>query len=246
MKDDARRTRIELPLLQLVPNLVTLAAVVAGITSIRFSLQGDYEMAAVLIIVAGILDALDGRLARLLGSESAFGAELDSLGDFVSFGVAPAILIHAWALQDARSAGWIAALVYALCCMMRLARFNLGARGDPPDTDKRFFTGVPSPAGALLVMLPLFVSLLLDGAPPPPWPLVAGYAVLVGLLMISRVPTWSLKAITIYADHARYVMVGFAALSAALLTYPWATLIAFDVIYLGAVLVLAARRKTIF
>ena len=147
-----RSQKTELPLFQLVPNLITLAAICAGLTAIRFAFQGSIEYAVALIVLAAVLDGIDGRLARALKSESELGAELDSLADFLNFGVAPALTLYAWTLSEPRGAGWIAVLVYAICCVMRLARFNV-SRSETTG-DSAYFEGFPSPAGAMLVMLP--------------------------------------------------------------------------------------------
>lgn len=194
-KRGGSRIRPTVPFRVMVPNLVTSLALCAGLTSIRLAMEGRYELAVWAILVAAILDAIDGRVARLLKSTSNFGAQLDSLADFVNFGVAPALLIYVWLLQDgARSIGWIACLVYAICAALRLARFNAALEGEPqPDWQKDYFVGVPSPAGALTVLFPL--SLAKSGltiiADLPL--LVAAYTILIGLLMVSRLPTYSGK-----------------------------------------------------
>ncbi|MGR3571873.1 CDP-diacylglycerol--serine O-phosphatidyltransferase [Brevirhabdus sp.] len=231
-----RRLRGEQPIINLLPNLLTIGAICAGLTSIRLSFHGDFERAVLLILVAAILDGFDGRLARLLKCESAIGAELDSLADFVNFGIAPSMMIYVWALQDLRQAGWISVLIYAVCCVIRLARFNVGIKAEVRD-DGKFFVGIPSPAGAMLVLFPMFVSFLLfDGAPTIPSSLIALYIVTVGLLMISRIPIWSFKVMTISRDRVKFLIVGFVILLAALLIYPWATLVFLDLVYVTGVL----------
>lgn len=223
----ARRPRMkakrELPLLHLLPNFLTVGAICAGLTAVRFAFQEQYEISVALIALAAALDGLDGRLARLLKSESALGAELDSLADFVNFGVAPGLILYLWALQETRSEGWIAVLIYAVCCVMRLARFNVGLKDEECKSGQSFFMGVPAPAGALLVMMPLYISKLAGGILIAP-AFVGFHLVIVGLLMISRLPTPSLKSATIYAENVKFVVVAFVGLVAALLTYPWATL----------------------
>ncbi len=227
----------ELNLVQLLPNLMTIAAMCSGLTGIRFATTGQFGAAVGMILVAALLDGLDGRVARLLHSESEIGAELDSLVDFVNFGVAPGLIIYLWGLHGVQSGGWIATLVYATCCLLRLARFNIGNRvqsdkeaaGDSQAAD---FTGVPSPAGAMLAMLPIYVSFIMpQSAQMPSWAL-AVYLVLIGGLMISRIPTPSFKSVTVYADNVRFVVVGFVALVAALLTFPWQTMVAVAVGYI--------------
>ncbi len=238
-----RKPRSELPLVQLIPNLVTLGAICAGLTAIRFAVEGRFQMAVALIVLAAVLDGIDGYLARMLKSESAIGAELDSLGDFLNFGAAPALIVYFWALHDGGGTGWIMVLVYAICCVVRLARFNVGSRSEAAG-DNRFFTGVPAPAGALLALLPMFVTFMVPQPISLPPEVIGPYLVFVGTLMISRLPTFAFKSVTIYADYARYVLVACIALVAALVTYPWALLTAFDVIYLVGIVVAArAARK---
>lgn len=242
-----RVRRGELSFLNLLPNLMTVGAICAGMTAIRFMVAGRAEMAVALIGVAVVLDGLDGRVARLLRSESQIGAELDSLADFLNFGVAPGFMMYFWALSEERSFGWIAVLVYAVCCVLRLARFNVHSRGGTlagaaPDG---YFTGVPAPAGGLLVMLPIFLGFAFPDAAPLPGVLTAGWMILVGGLMISRLPTFSLKAVSIRPEHARFALVGFVAVVAALLTYPWTTLVILDLAYLTSLVVSwrAVRRS---
>lgn len=234
MADGGGDRRRELPLLQLLPNFVTFGAICAGLTSMRMAMQGSFDLAVALILLAALLDGIDGRIARLLGSESALGAELDSLADFVNFGVAPGILLYLWGLQDARGAGWIAVLVFAICCVLRLARFNIGSRAPEQPGGADAFLGVPSPAGALVALLPLYLGqLLAETGGRLPAGAVAAWMVLVGLAMISRVPTPSLKSARIYAENAPFVLVGFVILVAALATYPWATLSALGLGYVA-------------
>ncbi|MCV2868377.1 CDP-diacylglycerol--serine O-phosphatidyltransferase [Defluviimonas sp. WL0002] len=238
-----RSQKTELPFFQLFPNLVTLAAICAGLTAIRFAFQGRIEFAVWLIVLAGVLDAIDGRLARALKSESDLGAELDSLADFLNFGVAPALTLYAWTLAEPRGAGWIAVLIYAICCVMRLARFNVGIKS-PDGGDKGFFTGVPAPAGALLVLFPIFATKSVEGWPVIPREAISFYMILVGGLMISRLPTFSLKTVKVRADHARYILVAVVAALAALVTYPWVTLFVADILYmLGLVVAFVQWRR---
>lgn len=232
----------ELLLLKLLPNLVSIMALCSGLTAIRYAIAGNFTLAVLLIGVAAALDGLDGRLARMLKSESAIGAELDSLCDFVNFGVTPALVLYLWGLRPETSLGWIAVLVYVVCCMLRLARFNVGSKVALGEAaEKTVFIGVPSPAGALLVLSPLYLSFATDMAVHVPPVVVAAWMVAIGALMISRVRTPSLKRITIATDHARYVLVGAVVLVAAVLTYPWVTLLTLCLAYLVGVLILALR-----
>jgi CDP-diacylglycerol--serine O-phosphatidyltransferase len=231
----------ELLLLKLLPNVVSILALCAGLTALRFAIAGNFAMAILMIGTAAALDGLDGRLARMLKSESAIGAELDSLCDFVNFGVTPALVLYLWSLRAETSLGWIAVLVYAVCCMLRLARFNVGNRAAGEAAEKTVFIGVPSPAGAMLALVPMYLAFALGGAVALPPVVVATWMVAVGALMISRVRTPSLKRITIATDHVRYALVGMVVLVAALLTYPWVTLLALSLAYLAGILWLFLR-----
>ena len=193
-KRGSSRARHTVPFRVMVPNVVTLLALCAGLTSIPLSMQGSFGWAVWAILVAAILDGIDGRVARLLKSTSNFGAQLDSLADFVNFGVAPALLLYIWKLNGIGPIGWIAAMVYAICCALRLARFNAAMDGEPqPDWQKDYFVGVPAPAGALIVLFPLYLARTgIAGVADVPL-IVAAYAVLIGLLMVSRLPTYSGK-----------------------------------------------------
>lgn len=226
----------QLHLLKLLPNLVSILALCAGLTAIRLAISGRIAEAVFLIALAAALDGLDGRLARMLKSESAIGAELDSLCDFVNFGVVPGLVLYLWGLRSEIEIGWIAVLIYAVCCMLRLARFNVGSRSAAP-AEKTAFIGVPSPAGALLALMPVYVSHVADFRLPAL--VVAAWMVAVGALMISRLRTPSLKRMTIAASWARYALVLAVAGVAALITYPWATMLVLSLTYLGAILSLA-------
>ncbi|MFZ1468837.1 MAG: CDP-diacylglycerol--serine O-phosphatidyltransferase [Paracoccaceae bacterium] len=226
----------QLHLVRLLPNLISILALCAGLTAIRFAFAGNISLAVFLIALAAALDGLDGRLARMLKSESAIGAELDSLCDFVNFGVVPGLVLYLWGLRSETNMGWIAVLVYAVCCMLRLARFNVGSRSAAP-AEKTAFIGVPSPAGAMLALLPIYLSHVADFDLPAM--IVALWMVAVGGLMISNLRTPSLKRVTVAASLARYVLVAAAAVVAALITYPWATLLVLSLAYLAAILTLA-------
>ena len=180
---------------RLIPNVLTLAALCSGLTAIRFGLQGEMKLAVIAILVASVLDALDGRVARRLGVTSRFGAELDSLSDFLCFGVTPALVLYMSSLKDAGALGWVVTLMFPMCSALRLARFNTALVSDtpPPAWTGSYFTGVPAPAGALLALIPLTVSFEIEAAWPR-HPLVVGTVlVVVGGLMVSRLPTFSFK-----------------------------------------------------
>jgi len=238
--DLARRARLrpmpQIPIRRLLPNLVTIVALCAGLTSMRMAVEGKFEIAVYCILFAALLDAVDGRVARLLRATSSFGAQLDSLTDFVNFGVAPAILLFAWSLTDLGSIGWVGAIVFAICCALRLARFNAALDApDKPAWHGGYFTGVPAPAGAITAMLPLYVEFL--GAPHGFWtaPVVLAYMIVVGLLMISRWPTWSGKKIgaRVPRDMVLPLFVGFAIAAALLVSFPWLVLTIITLGYLG-------------
>lgn len=222
--------------IQLIPNMLTIAAICAGMSAIRFGVQGRYELAVQLILAACILDGLDGRIARLLRSDSKMGAELDSLADFVNFGVAPPLVIYFWALQDMRSAAWISVLIFTICTVLRLARFNVSSKAEDKHRQSAFFVGVPSPAGALLVMLPMFVSFAFADAPLIPDVIICCYMVVIGLAMISQIPTWSFKTGRISRENVKFFLLGFAFLGAAVLTYTWITLAALCLGYIAMVI----------
>jgi CDP-diacylglycerol--serine O-phosphatidyltransferase len=238
MPKNGLKSERELPLLALLPNLMTVGAICAGLTAIRFAFQGNFEVAVQLILLACVLDGLDGRVARMMKSESELGAELDSLADFVNFGVAPALMLYAWALQDLKGAGWIAVLFFAICCVLRLARFNVDSKSkdESEEENSEFFTGVPAPAGALLVLLPMFLSFLYFENLQSKSGLIAVYMGLIGLLLVSKIPTYSFKTTTVHPKRITFIMIGFAVLVAMLLTYPWSSLVAIDLIYFGIIL----------
>ncbi|KMK68651.1 CDP-diacylglycerol--serine O-phosphatidyltransferase [Puniceibacterium sp. IMCC21224] len=230
-----RKPRSEYALIQLLPNMLTVAAICAGLTAIRFGVQGNYLNAVQLILLSCVLDGIDGRLARILRADSAMGAELDSLADFLNFGVAPPLLIYYWALQDAPRLGWLSVLVFAVCCVVRLARFNVSTHaGDPKDV-AAYFTGVPSPAGAMLVMLPMYLSFAFDDAQLLPDLVLCLYMAGIGLLLISRIPTWSFKTTKVSRENVKYFLVAFAFVAAALMNYAWLTLIALCLGYVATV-----------
>lgn len=224
------------PLRTIIPNAITMLALGAGATGVRFAIAGDFERAAAAIVVAAVLDGLDGRVARLLRGTTRFGAELDSLSDVTAFGVAPALILYLWALQDAGRFGWVVALALALCCALRLARFNAALDGEEtPRKRLGFLTGVPAPAGAGLALSPLFLSLALDGpldSSPQLRGAVAAAAVLLAAgLMVSTLPTWSSTSLRVPA-HARVPVLASVGLAAAFLALaPWATLSVLALLY---------------
>jgi CDP-diacylglycerol--serine O-phosphatidyltransferase len=228
--------KADIPLIHLLPNMLTIAAICAGLSAIRFGVYGDFERAVILILAACVLDGLDGRLARLLKCSSPVGAELDSLADFLNFGVAPPVVIYFWALQDMRSFGWLTAMIFAVCCALRLARFNVAAKSDRTDDDGSYFVGVPAPAGALLAMVPMYVSFGFFNSPLLPDALIALFLLFTGFLLVSTIPTWSFKSTKISRGNVIYVLVAFAIVGTAVLTYPWITLLGMCIAYAAVVL----------
>jgi len=225
-----------IPVRAILPNLVTLLALCLGLTAIRMTFEGRYEAAIAAVVLAAVLDAVDGRMARALRSTSRFGAELDSLTDFVNFGVAPAIMVYGWILDEIRSIGWLAALTFAICAALRLARFNVMLLGERPAWQSAFFMGVPAPAAAITVLLPLYLSELgIHFAPWAAW-IVLVYAVAIGLLMVSRLPTFSAKTIgtRVRRDLVLPILVLSVVLVGLLVSYPFAVLAAGTLAYLAA------------
>ena len=227
-----------IPVRMMVPNFFTLLGLCAGLTSIRMSIEGRYDFALAAIVFAALLDGLDGRIARLLKASSRFGAELDSLADFVNFGVAPAIMIFTWGLGEHRSLGWIAVMLFALASALRLARFNTLIDDDRPKWQSDFFMGVPTPAAAILVLLPIYLAHLgLDlRASPILLNLVLAYVMLIGLMMVSIIPTYSGKLLgeRIGREWVLPLFILSMLAVACLLTYPYATLSIVSVTYLAA------------
>lgn len=221
------------PLRRIVPNAVTLLALCLGLTAFRQGLAGNFQLAVLCIVLAGFLDAFDGRLARLLKAESPLGAQLDSLSDFVNFGIAPVLLVYLWALQSTGRIGWAVILIYSVCCALRLARFNVDMEeADRPAWKSMFFSGVPSPSAGGLVMLPMYLQIggLIDTSSATHF--ILANTLLVGALMVSNLPTFSGKGIsTIRRDLVLPFMlfVGFTAVM--LFTFPWLTLTAMCVAY---------------
>ena len=216
----------------LLPNILTLAGVCLGISSIKFSIDGNFSLAVTLILFAAILDALDGRIARLIKGTSEFGKELDSLTDFVSFGIAPVFILYFWELSNYGKLGWAITLIFSVCCVLRLARFNLTKVDTAEDWKNNFFEGVPSPAGGLLILMPLIYELTdlnigLDIKKFTPY-----FTVLIAILLVSKIPTLSLKKISISPKATVFLLLGIGIVFIALLFYTLKTLLIFGIIYL--------------
>jgi CDP-diacylglycerol---serine O-phosphatidyltransferase len=232
-----RRRRFKaIPVRTLLPNLITLLALCAGLTAIRVAVENRLELALAAIVLAVLLDGIDGRVARMLKGTSRFGAELDSLADFVNFGVAPALILYFWGLAELKSAGWIAALVFAICAALRLARFNVMI-DDPskPTWAGNFFTGIPAPAGAVTVLLPIYLNFLgVSNGLITVW-VTFFYTVAIALLMVSKLPVFSGKRVgkRVPPDMVLPVFVLVVFFFALLISYPWQVLTVGSLIYLA-------------
>jgi CDP-diacylglycerol--serine O-phosphatidyltransferase len=231
-----RRRFRAIPVRTLVPNLITLLALCAGLTGIRLAIEGKLEWALAAIVFAALLDGIDGRIARMLKGTSRFGAELDSLADFFNFGVAPALILYLWGLHELGNVGWIAAMVFAICASLRLARFNVMI-DDPnrPAWAANFFVGMPAPAGAITVLLPIYVHFL--GMPRLFFvaPVTLLYTLFIAFLMVSRLPVYSGKKLgkRVSPEMVLPVFVVVVLFVALLVSYPWAVLTVGTVAYLA-------------
>jgi CDP-diacylglycerol--serine O-phosphatidyltransferase len=233
---DPRRRRFRpIPVRMLVPNVITLLAICAGLTAIRLSTEDRMGLAVGLIVFAAVLDGIDGRVARMIKGQSKFGAELDSLADFVNFGVAPGLILYFWQLHELHNGGWIAAMVFAISGGLRLARFN-ASMDDPnkPAFATNYFTGVPAPAGAITVLLPIYLGFL--GVSHPPAALTAFYTLVIAFLMVSRLPVFSGKTVRmrVAPEFVLPLFVSVIFFIALLIAYPWYILSAGSVLYLAS------------
>jgi CDP-diacylglycerol---serine O-phosphatidyltransferase len=220
---------------RLLPNILTLLALCAGMTAIRFALQNKFEPAVIAILVAAVLDGVDGRLARFLKATTNLGAQLDSLSDFVSFGVAPALLLFVWSLSQLQSFGWAVVVIFTICCALRLARFNAQLGIEPPAFAYNFFIGVPAPAAAVSAILPLILSLQFGDTPfRSPYFNVPVVAV-VAALMVSPIATYSFKRIGVKRAWVLPTLLVIGGLAAFITTEPWATLAMIALLYLASI-----------
>jgi CDP-diacylglycerol--serine O-phosphatidyltransferase len=230
--------RGQVPIRVLIPSIFTLVGLCAGLTAIRMAIEHRYDVAVAALVLAAFLDGIDGRVARLLKATSRFGAELDSLADFVNFGVAPAIIIFTWALAPVKGAGWIAVLIYAVCAALRLARFNVSLDAtDQPAWQGNYFVGVPVPAAALVLLLPIYAENLGVAGVSDLWPLIIAYTLVIAFLMVSRVPTYSGKLVgqRIGREYVLPVFLFAALFIALLLTYPYIVLTGGTLVYLAVI-----------
>lgn len=223
-----------IPLRSIPPNAITALALCFGLTGVLFAIKGDWEKALASVVFAGVLDGMDGRIARLLRANSRFGAELDSLSDVTAFGVAPTLIMFLWSLQHAPKFGWIAALAMAVCCALRLARFNSRMDADEqPHKSAGFLTGVPAPAGAGLSFVPVYLWLVTGDDLFRAWYITMPWLVFVALLMISSIATFSWGSLRIRQSWRLLALAGVGLLVAALITEPWLTLLGVCAVYLA-------------
>lgn len=231
MNEDEGPRRI--PLRAMIPNAITAVALCMGLTGVSLAIRGEWNWAVAAVVVAGILDGLDGRIARLLRAQSRFGAELDSLADNISFGTAPALILFLWSLQSVPRFGWLAALALAVCCALRLARFNARLdAAEQPHKSAGFNTGVPAPAGAGLAFIPILLWLITNNPVFRHWELVMAWTLFIAALMISAIPTYSWTSLRLRREWRMFALAGIALLCAALIVAPWITLLGIALVYL--------------
>ena len=216
----------------LLPNILTLAGVCLGISSIKFAIDGNYSLAVTLILIAAILDALDGRIARLIKGTSEFGKELDSLTDFVSFGIAPVFILYFWELNNYGKLGWAITLLYSVCCVLRLARFNLTKISEVEQWKNNFFEGVPSPAGGLLILMPLIYELTELNIGFNLKEFTPYFTIIIAILLVSKIPTLALKKISISPKTTAFLLLAIGIIFISLLFYTLETLLLFGTGYL--------------
>ena len=229
--------RRQVPIRMLVPNFFTVLSLCAGLTAIRMAIESRFELALAFVVAAALLDAVDGRAARFLKAQSRFGAELDSLADFVNFGVAPALIVYTWGLGALRGFGWVTVLVFAAGMALRLARFNSMLDVEKPKWQHNYFTGMPAPAGAITVLLPLYIegAGLLDARQMPV--LIAIYTLAMAFLLVSTIPTFSGKSLgdKIRRELVLPILVAVASLVALVVTYPYGTMLVLTIAYLATI-----------
>ena len=231
-----RRGARPLPVLHFVPNMFTILGLCAGMTGMRFAFDGRWQMAVAFIIAAAIFDGLDGRSARLLKMTSKLGEQLDSLADFISFGVAPAVIVYLWVLHEVRGFGWAIALVFATCSALRLARFNAELEAPArPAWARHFFTGVPAPAAAGLALVPIMASFVIGGDIVRHWLISAVTLVVVAVLMVSRVPTFSVKRLKINPSLVIPTIILGIFVTVLLITEVWLMLSLIGLVYLASI-----------
>lgn len=235
------------PLRSLVPNTITVLAICAGMSAIRFAILGRYEAAVLAILIAGVLDGLDGRMARLLKGASKFGAELDSLSDIVSFGVAPAVIMYSWTLRDVKGVGWLLALIFTTAMALRLARFNTMSQDEDVNLEEKrdYFAGIPAPASAALALWPMILNFLTGSEFFRNPVLCVIYIGVIATLTVSNVPTFSFKKLSIKREYVLFYLLGIAIFASLLVTQIWATMSVVGLLYIVTIplAVIAHRRR---
>jgi len=216
----------------ILPNMLTLVGVCVGISSIKFALDQNYSLAVIFVLVAALLDALDGRVARLIKGTSDFGKELDSLTDFVSFGIAPAFIIYFWALNEYGKIGWAITLIYSVCCVLRLARFNLTKHDENNSWKNNYFEGIPSPAGGVIILLPLILELSNFNINYDIKNFTPYLTILIAFSLISKIPTFSLKKISISSKFTIFILFSFCITFVSLIFFTFKTLFILCFLYL--------------
>ncbi len=236
------------PIRSLVPNAITVLAICAGMSALRFAILGRWEGAVLAVLIAGVLDGLDGRIARLLKGTSKFGAELDSLSDIVSFGVAPAVIMYTWTLRDVKGVGWLLALIFTTAMALRLARFNtMSEDKDTEDEEKRdYFAGVPAPASAALALWPMIIYFLtgIEFLRNPVFCII--YLGVIAAMTVSSVPTFSFKKMSINREYVLFYLLGISILATLLVTQIWATMSVIGLLYIITIPIAMTRHKKRF
>lgn len=235
----AKKIRV-LPLYKLLPSIITLVALCAGLTAVKFSLESKWENSAILLVIAAFLDGMDGRVARYLKVTSDFGAELDSFADFCNFGISPALVLYMWAANDTqvKTMGWGVVLVFAICCAVRLARFNINQRKKSSvESGGVFFTGVPAPLGGILLILPIIASFEFRQVLvvlKMPW-ILGIYMLVIAVAMASRIPTFAIKKLSVSQENVALFLAFIGFLIAALLIKPWLTITVLSALYVCSI-----------
>lgn len=243
-KDLLRHRLREQSISRLFPNMITIAGMCCGLSAVRFAIIGRWEFAVGFILLAALIDGMDGRVARMLGATSTFGAQLDSLSDFICFGVAPALVMYMWQLHDIRGLGWAVTLFFVVCAALRLARFNTALFEDDKEPwEQQFFTGVPTPSGGMLCLLPLIVTLQFAGDLSVPPAITACYVVCIGALMASRIPTFSGKRQRIKPEGILPFMIFSSVILVLFIIEPWLSLMILSLGYLVSIYFSARRWK---
>lgn len=229
-----KKARFHIPVRSLAPNAITILALCAGMFGVRFAYLGNWEASVTSLLVAGVFDGLDGSVARLLKGTSRFGAELDSLSDMISFGVAPALIMYMWVLSDVKGIGWLMSMVFAICMALRLARFNTVMKDEELGAEVKagYYTGIPAPASAALAIYPMVLYFEFDFAIFKDPILCSVYLGFICILTVSRIPTFSFKSLKIHKEHVVFLLLGIGILASLLITNLWMTMSVVGLVYL--------------